>query len=264
MKLVLVFFLLISSVFSKDISTRYNVYVTLLGDVGYADVTLKEHDDNYEIKLIANTIGVAATLLKERVETFTSRGKIVNGRYIPDIFIAIKETRKKSRVRTYYFNHEKKEVKFIEENAKLVNVTKFDPKNFEIVSEEVKKTSVEESILDVYKDSDVLTSYLNTKTTCSSVEKFYKLIAFGAHDEKNDITVSCLEGSQRESAILNLSEETQDIYNLHVEPFDKDDDIVDVLIAFDNDGLLKEAFLGEVFWIGKVTAKRVYHKISRN
>ncbi|PNV84013.1 MAG: hypothetical protein C0627_02290 [Sulfurimonas sp.] len=73
-----------------------------------------------------------------------------------------------------------------------------------------------------------------------------------------------MEGSQRESAILNLSEETQDIYNLHVEPFDKDDDIVDVLIAFDNDGLLKEAFLGEVFWIGKVTAKRVYHKISRN
>ncbi|MCK9472918.1 DUF3108 domain-containing protein [Sulfurimonas sp.] len=264
MRFVLLLFLLISSIFSKEISTRYGVHVTLFGDVGYADISLKEHDNSYEIKLTANTTGVAATLLKNRVETFISKGKIVEGRYIPDIFIETKETTKRLRVRTYYFDHEKKEVKFIEEKTKLVNVTKFDLKDFNLITEEVKKSFTQESTLDIYKDSDVLTSYLNTKTTCNSEKKFYKLIAFGANDEKNDITVSCLEGAKKESAILNFSDSTQDIYNLHVEPFDKEDDIVDVLIAFDNDGLLKEAFLGEIFWVGKITAKRVYHEISQN
>lgn len=264
MRYVLILFLLISSAFSKDISTRYDVHVSLLGNVGYADVTLRESGDTYEIKLVANTVGVAAALLKDRVETFTSRGRVVDGRYVPDIFIASKVTTKRSRVQTYYFDHEKKEIKLIEEKTKLVNKTRFDPKTFKIKSEEVSENSVDETILDVYKDADVLSSYLNTKTICNSAEQCYKLIAVGAHDEKNNITVSCLKGLDREAAIVNFSEEIQDIYNLNVEPFDKDDEIVDVLVAFDNDGLLKEAYLGEVFWIGKITAKRVYHKISSN
>lgn len=264
MRYILILFLLISSLFSKDISTRYDVHVSLLGNVGYADVTLRESGDTYEIKLIANTVGVAAALLKERVETFTSRGRVVDGRYVPDIFIASKITTKRSRVQTYYFDHEKKEIKLIEEKTKLVNKTRFDPKHFKLISEEVSENSVDETILDVYKDADVLSSYLNTKTTCSSAEKSYKLVAVGAHDEKNNITVSCLRGLEREGAIVNFSEDIQDIYNLNVEPFDKDDEIVDVLVAFDHDGLLKEALLGEIFWVGKITAKRVYHKISSN
>lgn len=264
MRYVLILCLLISSVFSKDISTRYDVHVSLFGNVGYADVTLRESGDTYEIKLVANTLGVAAALLSDRVETFTSRGRVVDGRYVPDIFIATKTTAKRSRVQTYYFDHEKKELKLIEEKTKLVNKTRFDPKNFRITSEEVSKTSTQETILDVYKDSDVLSSYLNTKTTCNSEEKFYKLVAVGAHDEENNITVSCLKGLERDSAILNFSEGIKDIYNLNVEPFDKDDEMVDVLVAFDHDGLLKEALLGEVFWVGKITAKRVYHQISSN
>ncbi len=264
MRYILILFLLISSLFSKDISTRYDVHVSLLGNVGYADVTLRESGDTYEIKLVANTIGVAAALLKDRVETFTSRGRVVDGRYVPDIFTASKVTTKRSRVQTYYFDHEKKEIKLIEEKTKLMNKTRFDPKTFKVRSEEINENSVEETILDVYKDADVLSSYLNTKTTCNSEQKFYKLIAVGAHDEKNNITVSCLKGLEREEAILNFSDGIQDIYNLNVEPFDKDDEIVDVLVAFDNDGLLKEALLGEIFWVGKITAKRVYHKISSN
>ncbi len=264
MKYFLVLLLSIAPLFAQNLSTRYDVDVGLFGNVGYADVTLKEDGRNYEIKLIATTVGIAATLLKNRVETFISKGKIVDGRYTPDTFVKLKETTKKTRVQTYYFDHEKKEIKMIEEKTELVNEMNFNPATFEITSCEVKKSSKEETILDKYKDSDVLSSYLNTKNNCNAKQKTYKLFAVGAHNDENNVLVSYLENSQREAAVKNFSEGIANIYNLQVEPLDKNESVVDVLVAFDNDGFLKEALLGEIFWVGKITAKRVYHNIACN
>ena len=264
MKYFLILFLLVISLYAKDFSTRYNVHVSIFGDVGYADVELKEFGDEYEIKLVANTTGVAATLLKHRVETYISKGKIVKGRYIPDTFIKIKATTKRVRRQTYHFDHEKKEIELIEEKTKFVKKLKFKPSSFELISEDVKKSSKKKSVVDEYKEGDVLSFYLNTHKLCSGIEKFYKLKALGAHDEKNNITVSLLNESDKQAVKSNFLGEPENIYNLHVEPFDKDDNIVDVLIVFDNDGLLKEALMDEIFWVGKITAKRVQHKITRN
>lgn len=264
MKQFLILFLFIGSIYAQDFSTRYDVHVTLFGNVGYSDVTLKEDGNNYEIKLVANTIGTAAVLLRHRVETYISKGKIIKGRYIPDCFIKIKETTKKTTKDTYTFNHELQEITLVEEKTKLVNKMQFNPVNFEVISKEVKESSKNERVLETYKDEDVLSSYLNTKTNCNKDRKSCQLIALGAHDEKNNIILSYLEGKQKESAQSNFSGNVGNIYNLHVEPLDKDDSIVDVLIAFDNDGLLKEALMDEIFWVGKITAKRVYHKISSN
>jgi hypothetical protein len=264
LKYFLILLISISSLFAQSLSTRYDVDVSLFGNVGYADITLKEDDKNYEIKLVATTVGVAATLLQNRVETFTSKGKIIGGRYIPDIFIKTKETIKKTRVQTYYFDHEKKEIKLIEEKTKLVNEMSFDPATFKVTSKEVEKKSKKETTLDKYKENDVLSSYLNTKNNCNAKQKTYKLFAVGAHNDKNDVLVSYLEDLERESAVANFSEGIANIYNLHVAPLDKDESVVDVLVAFDNDGFLKEALLGEIFWVGKITAKRVYHKVACN
>jgi len=263
MKYILLTFLFISSIFAQDFSTRYDVHVSLFDHVGYADITLKEDGKNYEVKLVAYTIGVAATLLSNRVETFISKGKIVNGRYVPDSFVKIKETTKKSRQQTYYFDHVKKKIKLVEEKTKLVNRLRFDS-NSNLTYKEVKETSKEEKIEDEYVEGDALSTYLNTKINCNAKQKNYKLFAVGAHNDKNSVLVSFLEGQEKKSAISKFSTNAETIYNLHVEPFDKSDSIVDVLIAFDNDGYMKEAFMGEVFWVGKITAKRVYHKLSSN
>jgi hypothetical protein len=264
MKILFMLFLLISSIFARDISTRYDVHVTMFGHVGYADVTLKESGDNYEIKLVAKTIDVAAVLLSNRVETFTSRGKIKNGKYIPDIFIKTKETTKKTRVQTYYFDHNKKEITLIEEKSKMVNRMKFDSETYSLKLKEVQEKSKNEEVLDTYVDNDALSSYLNSKYGCSTKQKNHILVAIGAHNDKNNVSYSCVEGSKKQVAILNFSDGIENIYNLHVEPLDKDDEIVDVLVGYDSDGFLKEALMGEVFWIGKMSAKRVYHEISKN
>ncbi|MFA5461149.1 MAG: DUF3108 domain-containing protein [Sulfurimonas sp.] len=188
---------IVTSLCAQTFSSRYEVEVTLFQKVGYADVLFIEDGQNYEIKLIATTIGAAATLLKHRTETFTSKGKIIDGRYVPDVFIKTKETTKRSRTQTYYFNHVKRE---------------------------------------------------------------YQLYAIGANNDKNSILVSCLD-KNKGSEISSL-QRSDYLYNLNIEPFEKSDSIVDVLVALDSDGMLKEAYMDDLFWIGKISAKRVHHKVT--
>lgn len=262
MKILLILFLLTSSIFAREVSTRYDVHVTMFGHVGYADFTLSENGDEYEAKLVAKTIDIAAVLLKNRVETFTSRGKIINGIYIPYIFIKTKETTKKTRVQTYFFDYDNKEVRLVQDNTKIVNKTRFDTDNFQFVTREVEEKSRKEEVLETFIGNDTLSAYLNSKNGCSFREKDHTIIAIGAHNDKNNVSYQCLEGKTKEAALLNFSDGIQNIYNLHVEPLDKDDTVVDALVAYDSDGFFKEGLLDEIFWIGKIVAVRVKHEIS--
>ncbi|QOY51640.1 DUF3108 domain-containing protein [Candidatus Sulfurimonas baltica] len=263
MKILATIFLLTGFLYAQDFSTRYDVDVSMFGKVGYADVELKEDGKKYEIKLVANTVDVAAFLLNNRVETFVSKGVIVDGKYIPETFVKTKTKTRSNKIQTYYFNHKEKEIIFVEEKTNLVSQTDFNPSTFEFTTRDVQESSKEENILDDYIADDVLSSYLNTKSSCIDGHRSYNLFAIGAHSDENRVTLSCLENTKKESASLLFSDGIANIYNLHVEPIDPDETTVDVLIAYDYDGLLKEAVLGEIFWIGKITAKRVYHKISR-
>lgn len=257
-------FILISalSLMAADFSTRYDVNVGMFGKVGYADVTLNEDAGHYEIKLVAKTTGTAATLTGDRVETFISKGQHKEGKYIPDSFVKIKKTKREERIQTYNFDHKNKKITLIEERSKLVSGTKFDTVAFKVVKVDTTEHSTATSILDSYNENDLLSSYLNTKESCNAQQKEYSLLAVGAHNDKKDITLSFLDGLQKEAAKSSFSDGTGNIYKLHVQPIDKEDQSIDVLIAFDNDGHMKEALLGDVFWVGEVKAQRVYHRLS--
>ncbi len=264
MRLLMLTLMLTGSLFAMNFSTRYDVEVGMFGKVGYADVSLTEQGDRYEMKVIATTTGTAATLTGKRVETYISNGKIASGKYLPETFVRIKKTTSKERVQTYHFDHNKQEVTLSQNEEKWVTQTKFDTVSFKLVKEDVKESSSSNSTLPNYNENDVLSAYLNTKQNCNADQKEYNLLAVGAHNDKKDITVSFLEGLHRTEVASSFSKDTGNIYNLHVEPIDKEDATVDVLIAFDNDGHMKEALLGNVFWIGEIKATRVYHQVARN
>lgn len=261
MKTVLLFFLLTSSFFARESITRYDVFATLFGKVGYCDVLIKEDGSTYEVKVTAQTIDVAALLLKERVETFESRGSIKNGKYIPNIFIKTKKTTKRTRVQTYTFNHEKKEVLLVEEKVKIVNKTRFDSQDFKFVTREVEEKSRKEELLDPFLADDTLSIYLNSKYGCDEAEKKHAIFAIGAHNDKNKIYYECLTDKTKAAVQQKFGSDAHIIYNLHVEPFDKDDKVVDTLFVYDKDGLLQEGLMDEIFWVGSMRAVRVSHKI---
>lgn len=266
MKFFIIFFLFYYTLAALEVSTRYNVYATMFGHVGYCDVDIREDKEQYEIKAVAKTIDTAAVLLRNRVETFISRGKIKNGKYIPDIFIKTKETTKKTRVQTYSFNHDKEEVILVEEKINVVNKMSFDSKSFKFALKEVEERSTKEEVLDNYMADDTLSIYLNSKNGCDFSQKKHAIIAIGANNDKNNIHYECLEGMKKSVAVKKLSDSVflKNIYNLHVEPLDKDDKIVDVVVAYDNDGFLKEGLMDKIFWVGSMRAIRVNHKILKN
>ncbi len=262
MRLFMIILVLSSSLLAKDFSTRYNVDVGMFGRVGYADLLLKEDGEHYEIILVAKTTGTAAKLTGQRRETYISKGDIVGGKYIPQTFVRIKKTTHSERKQTYHFDHKNKQITLDQDETKRVKESTFDTIAFKIIKQERIKRSNEHSILPYYNKDDVLSSYLNTKQSCNAHHKEFSLLAVGAHNDKKDITLSFLDGLKKEQAASSFSKETGDIYNLQVKPVDKEDEAIDVLIAFDNDGHIKEAVLGDIFWIGEVKATRIYHHVA--
>jgi len=262
MKLILTALLIMGSLIAHDFTTRYDVNVGMFGKVGTADISLEEDATSYEIKLVAKMTGTAATLTKNRVETYISKGKIVNGEYLPDIFYKIRSTNDKNKELIYTFDYDTKTISLNETTVETIHGTKFDTSSFKIIdTTEVKKSSSSE-VLENFVSSDILTTYLNTRRSCNAEQQNYDLVAIGARNDRNDITVSFLNDIQKAEVNGSFSADVGNIYNLHVEPIDKDKVTVDILMAFDNDGLMKEAVLGNVFWIGEISAKRVYHDVA--
>ena len=187
---------------------------------------------------------------------------IKNNKYIPNNFVKVKKNNHKQRIQTYLFDHEQKEISLTEEKEKLVSYSDFDPISFEIIEKKVKEKSVKNSILDVYHANDVLSTFLNTVNNFDK-QREYVLNAVGAHNDEKDVSLQLLNNMQKSEVSAEFSTNIGKVCNLNIKPFDKDEKIVDILIAFDNDGYMKEAVLGEIFWIGKITAKRLYHNVAR-
>jgi len=265
MKIFLSLLILTSSLFSYSFTTRYDVNVGVLGKVGFGDIIFTEEDGKYEIRAIATLTGVAATLTGNRFETYISTGKIVNGAYLPDTFIKIKKTTRKERIQTYTFDHENKKITLLEKKSKWVSESKFDPIAFKIITKDFQEKTSEERVLDTFTNQDVLSSYFNALHSCTSQQQFYQLIAVGAHNEDQDVTITFLEGDKYKEMKEKYSIQEGNIYHLHVEPFNKEEDkTVDVIVILDKEGYMKKAVLGEVFWVGEVTATRGKHEVTTN
>ena len=262
MRLILSALLIAGSLLAQDFTTRYDVNIGMFGKVGYADLILKEGSGSYEITLTAKTTGTVATLTQNRVETFISKGKTIDGKYIPEVFFKIRTTDSKEKISKYIFNHKARTVTLEKKTTETINGTKFDVTSFTIVPTHEIEISESSEILENYIGVDILSSYLNTSTAMKASNKDYKLVAIGAKNDENNITLSFLDTVQQEEAKKCFSTDIENVYNLHVEPIDKDETTVDILIAYDNDGLIKEALLGEIFWVGKVKANRVQHNLD--
>ena len=262
MKLLITTLGLVGSLLAVDFTTQYDVEVGMFGKVGVADIALHEDKNSYEIELSAKLIGTAASLTGNRVETYISKGKIIDGKYIPDTFTKTTTSDDLDETLVYNFNHETQTVNLDEKTVETIRGTSFNALSFKIVDTEELKKSSHSEVLENYVSSDILSSYLNTRKSCNAAQTNYDLVAIGARNDRNDITVSFLDSLKKAEVKESFSADVGNIYNLNVKPLDKDNKTVNILMAFDNDGLMKEAVLGDAFWIGEIRAKRVYHDVA--
>ncbi|MDF1879784.1 DUF3108 domain-containing protein [Sulfurimonas sp. MAG313] len=262
MKLFISILILVQVLFSQTFNARYRVDVGLFGSVGYSDVVIEDDGKTYSMSVTATTTGTAAVLSGNRMETYISKGKIVNGKYLSDSFYKYRKTTRKETIQTYTFNHEKEEITLRIQRSKWVKSSHFDPIVFKLIKTQEQEHSDENSSLDIYTSQDIFSSYLNALNSCNAENKVYELIAVGAHNHKKSVTIFFLQKKEKQKALELLDTDITDIFRLHIQPFSKDDTMMDILIGLDAAGHVKKAILGNVFWIGEVTSTRVSYTIA--
>ena len=264
MKPILFLLSLTLSLLANDVSTRYDVNVGLFGKVGHADLEVHTEKERYTAFLRATTTGTAATLTSGRIETYASEGKIIDGAYVPSKFTRTKQTNDAKRVQTYVFDHEKQTVTLTQVEDKKVHESYFDHKSFKMKKRERNEHSEQTKVLPEYAQYDVLSSYLNASKHCNAANKQYDLQAIGAHNDEKEVTLAYLDSQDKAGLTTPFSHQDDALYRLSVKALDTAEEPVSILIAFDNDGHIKEALLGDSFWVGEIKAQRVYHNVSLN
>lgn len=172
MKPILLIILLFSGLMASDaVTTRYKVTLSLFGKVGEATITIAERGDEYRMIVEDYTTGLAADISGNERDRFVSRGRIVNGRYVSDVFESyqINDTVHESNV--YVFDHEAQTVTRYQDKNKTVSESTFDVMSMRFVEHKVQKITQKSEVLDFYTPYDSLSAVLNIPTMLQSHRK---------------------------------------------------------------------------------------------
>nr|WP_315004111.1 DUF3108 domain-containing protein [uncultured Campylobacter sp.] len=189
MKFFTLLILCASALFGETISAKYEISFGVFGAVGSANTRLVRQDDRYEIVMDAVAQGVAGSLSGQRRESFRSKGRVVAGLLMPDLYIH-EVSRKKGKTtknerKTYAFDYERKTIKF----------QKFKGAGGEL-------QLVSDEILPYFATNDLLSLFFNFSKIPHSGDKFF-VRAAGAKGADGRIDIERPRGS----AAANIASE---------------------------------------------------------
>jgi hypothetical protein len=238
-KLVWLFLLLTQIASGKVLSATYEVSFGIFQTMGIAETKFEQNEDNtYRIYVSAKTTGVAKFLSNNRAEVYESRGIVKDGRLIPSVFIKIRQTNSNKMIKTYTFDHEKKEVWFQTEEGKNVQGCPEKEKN------------------DYYAQDDFLSLFFNLKHYTKG-QKSYTFYAIGGN--KKDGRIDAMYPKNEELSQIKKSLEMDEGSFLKVVLNDRifASRNGELLINLDAEGLCEKAVLEDVLLFGDIVGKRV-------
>jgi len=128
------------------LEAQYDISYAIFGKIGQAEASLKVEKDRYEIVTQAYATGVAKLMSNHRVERYSSRGRVVGGRLVPEEFVVLTQKGRHYRaLLRYTFDH----------SAKTVT------KSSDITDGKERKQKREK--LSYYADDDILTLFFNLR-----------------------------------------------------------------------------------------------------
>lgn len=238
-KILWLFLLLAQMASGKVLSATYEVSFGILQTMGIAQTQFEQNDDQtYRIYVSAKTIGMAKFLSNNRVEIYESRGIIKDGRLVPLVFIKTRQTNSNKMVKTYTFDHDKKEVWF----------QTVEGKNATACSEKEKN--------DYYAQDDFLSLFFNLKHYTKQQKK-YTFYAIGGNkkDGRIDAQYPKDEALSEIKKSLEMDEGTFLKVTLNDRIFASRNG--ELLINLDSEGLCEKAVLEDVLLFGDIVGKRV-------
>ena len=189
MKFFATLILCASALLGETISAKYEISFGVFGAVGSANTRLVRQGDRYEIVMDAVAQGVAGSLSGQRRESFRSKGRVVAGLLMPDLYVH-EVSRKKGKTtknerKTYAFDYARKTIKF----------QKFKGSGGEL-------QLVSDEILPYFATNDLLSLFFNFSKIPHSGDKFF-VRAAGAKSADGRIDIQIPRGS----AAANIASE---------------------------------------------------------
>jgi len=225
----------------KVIHAEYDVSYGILGKIGTAKATLKKEDKKYVIDIKLKATGLAKLLSSGREEHHISKGHIVNGIMISDLYQVIKSHGDVLESKVYWIDHKHKKVK--KQNKKY--------KKGKLATEST-------SYLNFYAKNDLLTLYFNLDNVIKDKRKpkTYAFEAVGAERQKGRVTVIIPKKNKIPYYHEALGDDSAWYATaiIHQKIFSSKEG--HLLLGVANDGITNKAVLKDVIFFGDIRAVR--------
>jgi hypothetical protein len=194
-------------------TAQYYAKYGWFGTIAEATGTFEKNETSYQITTVSKALGFAATLSKQMVQTYSSKGIVKNGVLIPEKYISTRKKGTDYYKRIYLFDHiNKKIIRLKYKNGVL----------------EANET------LPYYTPDDILSLYFNLPHYLKTLphKNLYTFYALGARKKDGRIDVSFPKGTELEK-IKDTFDNTDGVYikaNLYNKVFAGDKGILYLVI----------------------------------
>jgi hypothetical protein len=224
---------------AKNIEADYSVEYGIVGEVGKVHATLRSNHKYYMLDANVSAVGIAKAVTDDLKERHISKGHIVNGLLVTDMYQMIKSFGYYTTTTVYRVNHKKKRV------TRQYKKWKYD-----------KQITNKTETLDYYGKDDMMTLFLNLPKHIKEkyIPKKYQFKAIGA-DRKNgrvDITIPSQKALKE---IVNFVGEAHEgdwhsTVVMHRKLYHSKQGELDVRIG--QEGLVEKAVLKDLIFFGDV------------
>lgn len=227
---------------AEEIQVQYDVSYGILGKIGTADAVLKKTNKTYSINIKLKTTGVARLLSRGREEEHTSRGHIVNGVMVSDLYTVVKSYGDIQSEKKYTIDHTQKKIHKIYKKYKEHTLLR-----------------KEEHDLKFYTKNDLLTLYFNLDTVIEdkTYPHTYRFKAVGAERQKGKVSVEIPTKKQLHTykKVLSPDAAWYATVMIHQKIFSSKEGRLMLSVA--QDGITNKALLKDVILFGDIRAVRV-------
>ncbi len=236
-KYISIILLFLSFLNAKTIIAEYKVSFGVFGKIGTAKALFKiNKDKTYHILISAKATGFAKVLSGGRVESYESRGKIVDGLLVPDIYKGVTKTNSKRSEKIYYFLH----------NKKTIDVLK--------IKERDGKTIKSQERLKYYTKNDILSLFFNIRYYLNGFKFVGKkvLYAVGANKKDGRVDIIVPTGKELDKLKKELSEKDGNFMIVFINQKIFASKRGELFLDINNDGIATKAVLKDVILFGDI------------
>jgi hypothetical protein len=269
MKKVLLYILFAQIIFAQvtNLNGTYEVTYGFFGKMGEAKTSIKvDEDNNYIINIKAYATGFAKSVSGGLTETYISKGKVVDGKFRPNIFTKTTIKNDKKKYYTYIFDYDKKQIikkyerydKVYDNNIDLSDFSSYNNRTYHW------KKSKENTILKFWTDEDILSLFFNIKDLIKTFPKGVKkhLVAIGAGESRDgqvEVIVPIGDEYNELKKSLEKKNNNTEIFKVIIHNKLFASKTGELYISLDEDGLCDKSMLKDVFMFGDVTGTLYKH-----